>query len=174
LGRCDCVGSFAFVVAVTAIAAFLQIRHVRNSNEVTVNLRLGDRLESLDLAGAFTTIDPFLERLVTDPAFRFRLPQPGFMEEFANVAALLRFRVVSRNGSSSQSTRTTSRTSGTVSRYQSIFDVSRLARTSARHFEHLAMRAKDHIAIGKMDRFYGRLERDPRLATFVRPHADAT
>ncbi len=91
MGRCDCVGSFAFVVAVTAIAAFLQIRHVRNSNEVTVNLRLGDRLESLDLAGAFTTIDPFLERLVTDPAFRFRLPQPGFMEEFANVAALLRF-----------------------------------------------------------------------------------
>jgi hypothetical protein len=61
------------VVAVTAVAAFLPIRHVRNTNEITVYLRLSDRLESLGLAGAFTMIDPLLKRLATDPALRLRL-----------------------------------------------------------------------------------------------------
>jgi len=77
-------------IVATAIAAFLQIRHVRNTNEITVYLKLSDRLEALGAPGAFTAIDPFLDRLATDATLRLRLAQPGFVEEFVIIAAVLR------------------------------------------------------------------------------------
>jgi len=61
-----------------------------NTNEITVYLKLSDRLEALGAPGAFTAIDPFLDRLATDATLRLRLAQPGFVEEFVIIAAVLR------------------------------------------------------------------------------------
>ena len=77
------------MVAVTAVAAFLQIRQSGIRTKLPY-LRLSDRLESLGLAGAFTMIDPLLKRLATDPALRLRLAKPGFVEEIAIIESLLR------------------------------------------------------------------------------------
>jgi len=48
LGAAPASMASAIIVAITAIAAFLQIRHVRNANEIAVYLRLVDRLDSLE------------------------------------------------------------------------------------------------------------------------------
>ena len=63
----------ALVITVTAIAAFVQIRHARNANEITVYLRLVDRIDSLEAGETFARLDTFVESVRTDPAVRAAL-----------------------------------------------------------------------------------------------------
>jgi hypothetical protein len=52
----------AFVVAVAAIAALVQIRHARNANDITIYLRLLDRLDSPKTTAAFAAIERISEK----------------------------------------------------------------------------------------------------------------
>src|SRR5579864_8698906 len=55
------------IVAVAAIAALLQIRHIRNANEITVYLRLVERLDSPQSRAAFEALGQLLAGLENDP-----------------------------------------------------------------------------------------------------------
>ena len=163
----------AVVVAVTAIAAFAQIRQARNSNEITVYLRLVDRLDAIEARGAFAGLDELVTRVRTDATFRQRLQQPDVFEEIPEVAALIRFL---------EHLSTLVVTGGVTERlilaeYADNLDAfwDRLAEliylrreTAGPYFgaalEHVAMRARRYIANGEMARLYGRLDKDPRMA----------
>ena len=163
------------VVAVTAIAAFVQIRHVRNANEISVYLRLAERLDSLETGEAIAGIDALTERVRSDRAFRTRLTQPGYIDEFDNIESLLRFlehfsTLIITGGVSERLF-----LAEYADNIESIWD--RLAETiyirrvvggpyDCAAFEHLAMRAKRYLVTGGMSRLYGRLQRDPRMDAF--------
>lgn len=60
----------AFVVGAAAIAAVIQIRHIRNANEIAIYLRLADRLDSPMTSAAYAAIGPFLEKFRADESLR--------------------------------------------------------------------------------------------------------
>ena len=81
----------AFIVGVAAIAAMLQIRHIRNTNDITMYLHLMDRLENANAMAAFGSFQTFARQLQTDRSLRYRLAQPEQVPEFAEIETLLRF-----------------------------------------------------------------------------------
>jgi hypothetical protein len=82
----------ALIVAGTAVAAFRQLRHNRNANDIVVYLRLIDFMDSPETVATRQGLRAVAERFATDPAYRERLRDPGFFpEEFRSVGEMLRF-----------------------------------------------------------------------------------
>ena len=169
----------ALVVAITAIAAFVQIRHLRTTNDITVYLRLVDRLDSPAAQIAFESIDAFRERTANDPSFRLALTQRASpSEEFQEIGYLLRFfehlSTLGITGGVSEKLVLAEYADNIADIWERLAETVYLRRlASGPHtgaaFEHLAMRAKSYLENGEMDRLYGRLRRDPRMADFQPP-----
>jgi hypothetical protein len=162
----------ALIVGIAAIAALLQIRHIRNANEITVYLRLVERLDSPKSRSAFDGIAPLVTRLNTDPAMRARLASSERVPEYDEIIELIRFldnlTMIILTGGVKERLVLTEYADDIALMWNSLAEVIYLRRAAlgvrfGAALEHLAMRAKDHIASGEIDRFYGRLLRDPRF-----------
>ena len=167
----------ALVVAGTAVAAFRQLRHGRNANDIVVYLRLIDFMDDPRTVATRQTLRKVAERVAGDPAYVETLKDPGsFPAEFASVGEMLRFLehicVLVTKGGVAESL--------VLAEYADTFvemwDLCRpaiLLRREAlgpylgRAFEHLAMRAKRYIDSGAMDRDYRGLERDLRPFSII-------
>lgn len=168
----------AFIVAVTAIAAFRQLKHNRNANDIVVYLRLIDRLDSTETQEARASLVIVAEKLKNDPVYREALRDPKFRpEEFRRVGELLGYLehisvLITRGGVAE----------GLVlaeyaDTFLAIWEQVRPAVIQRRHaygphisraFEHLAMRSKRYIDSGQMDREYAALESDPTVLDLSR------
>jgi hypothetical protein len=158
----------AFIVAATALAAFLQLRHYRNANDIAVYLRVIDQMDSPEMMqarrrAATATSDPDYQRRLSNPA--------AHPDESTDLGPLLRFlehlSVLVVKGGVAESL--------ILAEYAEVFsglwDLLRpgiIARREAfgpytgRAFEHLAMRSRRYIESGAMQREYDALERDTR------------
>jgi hypothetical protein len=163
----------ALVIAVTAIAAFAQIRHIRTSNEITVFLRMIERTDSPEFAAAFAAIDPLRKKLTIDPDLRQRLATENDVEEFRSVGSLLQFMehlatlvVTGRMSEHLVLAEYADNISDLWDRLGEIIYLRRRVRGPyvGVAFEHLAMRAKHFISGGRMEQLYGRLQKDPQRA----------
>lgn len=168
----------AFIVGVAAIAAVLQIRHIRNANEIAIYLHLIDRLDSAQARLAFEVIEAFTAQLNTDATLRYRLAQPSHVPEFAEIESLLRFldnlTMLVIAGSITERLILAKYADEIVRMWDSLAEAVYLRRYGAGpHFisayEHVAMRARAYLRGGDIDRFYGRLQRDPRMAHVAAP-----
>jgi hypothetical protein len=162
----------ALIVGGTAIAAFRQLRHGRNANDIVVYLRLIDFMDDPRTVATRQTLRKVAERVANDPVYLQTLRDPqSFPEEFTSVGEMLRFLehicVLVTKGGVAESL--------VLAEYADTFvemwDLCRpsiLLRREAlspylgRAFEHLAMRARRYIESGAMARDYNGLERDPR------------
>jgi hypothetical protein len=158
----------ALIVAVTAVAAFLQLRHYRNANDIVVYLRVIDQMDSPEMMEARKRA----AAAASDPEYQARRLNPAaFPEESTSLAPLVRFlehlSVLVVKGGVAESL--------ILAEYAEVFsslwDLLRdgiIARRVAygphtgRAFEHLAMRSRRYIESGKMQREYDALERDTR------------
>jgi hypothetical protein len=166
----------AVVVAITAVAAFAQIRHVRNANDITVYLRLVDRLDSPEAQAAFALIDPFLERLKNDADLRARIAAPGPVPEFGQIASLVSFlehlSTLILLGGMSERLVLAEYADNIEHTWDRLAESIYLRRRAINRpyiavaFENLAMRSKAFLAEGEMERLYSKLQRDPRMANF--------
>ncbi|MGR4064441.1 MAG: hypothetical protein ACLQPV_03230 [Vulcanimicrobiaceae bacterium] len=162
----------ALVVALTAIAAFRQLRHYRNANDIAVYLRLIERMDSPELLEGRSALRVVSEKVATDPEYLRRLADPAFVpEEFKTVGPMLRFLehisvLVTKGGVAEQLV-----LAEYADNFVAMWERGRpaiLQRRRAfgphtgRAFEHLAMRAKRYIDGGAMEREYAALERDTR------------
>ena len=162
----------AFVVGVAAIAALLQIRHIRNANEITIYLHLADRLESANAHEAFGSYMEFAALLASDRTLRDRMAQPPPVPEFQQIETLLRFldtlTMLMLTGSMTERLIVMKFGDEIVRLWDTLAEAVYLRRNGVPHFasnwEHLAMRAKANLESGEIDRFYGALLRDPRMA----------
>ena len=162
----------AVIIGGTAVAAFLQLRHGRNANDIVVYLRLIDFMDSAEIVTARLSLRSVSELVASDPAFRETLRDPGsFPDAFAKAGQMLRYlehvSVLVTKGGVAESL--------VLAEYADTFvDIWELLRPSielrrealgpyvGRAFEHLAMRAKKYIDSGAMARDYTVLERDTR------------
>jgi len=160
------------IVGIATIAAVVQIRHIRNANDITIYLRLVERLDSAESRAAFAALLPFTERLKTDAELRSRLEQPQVVPEFDHIEALVRFldtlTMLILAGRVKEELTLAEYADDIVRVWDQLAEAIRLRRRGAgQHFgaafEHLAMRAKSYLESGEMNRFYDRLLRDPRL-----------
>jgi hypothetical protein len=161
------------IVAVAAIAALLQIRHIRNANEITVYLRLVERLDSLQTRAAFEGMRPLMTRLASDPELHARVASAEQVPEFEEIVQLVRFldnlTMLILEGGVAERLILAEYADDIVRLWDNVREVIQMRRGALGvHFgaayEHLAMRAKAYRASGKMDLFYDRLLRDPRLS----------
>ena len=173
----------ATVVAITAIAAFLQIRHVRNSNEISVFLKLVERLDSLEAEATFATVEAFAERVRIDVKLRNELARARRVDEFRDIATLLQFMehvsTLIVTGHLTERLVLAEYADNIDSLWDSLAETIYLRRAVGgpfvgAAFEHLAMRAKRFLESGEMDRLYGRMFKDPRMAAFQVPAAAST
>lgn len=58
------------IVAATAIAGLIQLRHLRAANQIHALLAVGEKLDSREFADAMTTMNAGLEAALADPEFR--------------------------------------------------------------------------------------------------------
>lgn len=70
------IGTFV-VIAVTAIAAVVQLRHIRSANQLTGALHITERFRSEEIQGATRFIYDQLPARLRDPAYRAELMFPG-------------------------------------------------------------------------------------------------
>ncbi len=163
----------ALVVGIAAIAALLQIRHMSNANDLAIYLRLVERLDSPKSRAAFAAMIPLTERLKTDAALRSRLEEPAAVPEFDEIESLVRFldtlTMLILAGRVREELILAEYADDIVRTWNLLAEPIALRRRGAgarlgAAFEHLAMRAKAYVASGAMDRFYGRLLRDPRTS----------
>ena len=168
----------AFIVGVAAIAAVLQIRHIRNANEISIYLHLLDRLDTAQALVAFDVIEAFAAQIRTDDALRYRLAQPTRVPEFTEIERLLRFldnlTMLIVTGSISERLILAQYADEIVRMWDSLAEAVYLRRYGAgphfvSAFEHLAMRAKTSLQRGNIERLYGHLQRDPRMASVAKP-----
>ncbi len=160
------------VIAITAIAAFRQLRHYRNANDIVVYLRLIEQMDSPEMQEGRRSLRLVAEKIATDPQYRARLQDPTYVPtEFESVGPLLRFLehiavLVTKGGVAEEIV---------IAEYADTFvSMWELARPAVlqrrvafgpytgRAFEHLAMRSKRYIDSGAMAREYDALERDTR------------
>jgi hypothetical protein len=162
----------ALIIAVTAIVAFLQLRHFRNANEIIVYLRLVDQMDSPEMQAGRQSVTAVAAKLASDPEYLERLADPTFIpDDFRNVGALLRTLehlsvLVTKGGIAEDLV-----LAEYADTFVAIWDHLRPAILqrrkgfgphTGRAFEHLAMRARRYIDSGEMQREYDALERDPR------------
>ena len=162
----------AFVVALAAVAAFLQLRHVRNANDIVVYLRLIDRMDSPEALSARNSLGSMRARFDSDSGYREQMTDPAFIpEEFANIGDLLRFlehiAVLVTKGGVAESLLLAEYADVFVEIWDQLHPIIIQRRIAygpytGRAFEHLAMRAKHYIDSGEMEREYDLLLRDKR------------
>ncbi|MBV9333449.1 MAG: hypothetical protein JO146_05535 [Candidatus Eremiobacteraeota bacterium] len=77
------------IVAVAAVAALVQMRHLRAGNQIAALLSVGEKLDSRDFTDAVVTMNSGLEAALADPEFRAyeiairrRLPTPAVDKRF--------------------------------------------------------------------------------------------
>ncbi len=80
------------IVAATAIAALIQLRHLRAANQINALLAIGEKLNSPEFTDAITTVSAGLETALADPEFRNyeiairrRMPPPMIEKRYADV-----------------------------------------------------------------------------------------
>jgi hypothetical protein len=169
----------AFIVGIAATAALLQIRHVRNANDITTYLHLVDRLESANAMQAFRSYQNLARQLQTDRSLRYRMAQPEHVPEFDEIESLLRFldslTMLIITGSIAERLVLYKYAPEIVNLWDPLAEAIYLRRFAvpnfASTFEDLAMRSKAYIASGEIDRFYGRMHRDPRMSGMTAPDA---
>jgi hypothetical protein len=167
----------AFVVGVAAIAALLQMRHIRIANDIAMYLHLVDRLESANAIAAFGSVEDFARQLQSDASLRYRLTQPQPVPEFREIETLLRFldnlTMLILTKSVTEQLVLMKYADEIVRLWDTVAEGVYLRRFGFPHFasayEHLAMRAKGCLAAGEIDRFYGRLQQDPRMTGVTAP-----
>jgi hypothetical protein len=69
LNTCASLATVAIVLA-TAIAAIIQLRHLRISNQITALLSIGERFDAPAYVDAYLLVDRKLESALEDPSFR--------------------------------------------------------------------------------------------------------
>jgi len=162
----------ALIILGTAIAAFAQLRHGRNANDIVVYLRLVDFMDAPATFAARQNMYTLTARLAADPEYAIKLRDHTFApDDTRNIGEMIRFlehisTLVYKGGVAE---------SLVLAEYADTFvDMWEALRpwvAERRHafgpysgsaFEHLAMRAKHYIESGQMDRDYSTLERDPR------------
>jgi hypothetical protein len=163
------------IIAGTAVAAFLQLRHGRNANDIVVYLRLIDFMDSTVATNARLSLKTIAEKIATDPEYRENLKDPAvFPEEFRSVGELLRFLehicVLITKGGVAESLVLAEYADTFVAMWELMRPAIELRREAfgpytGRAFEHLAMRAKRYIDSGAWDTEYAALERDTRDLT---------
>jgi hypothetical protein len=161
----------ALIIAVTAIAAFRQLRQVRNANDIVVYLRLIDAMDSPDMLAARRDVTAVAAKL-SDTEFRAKLADPAFVpEDFPTIGPLLRFlehmSVLVSKGGIAESLVLAEYADTFLAIWEQLRPMIEQRRIAfgphtGRAFEHLAMRSKRYIDSGQMDREYAALERDER------------
>jgi hypothetical protein len=164
----------ALVVAITAVAAFAQLRHYRNANDIVVYLRLIDMMDSPAMLDARNSLSVIAAKVEADPAYRESLRDPAFSPpEFRDVGVLLRFLehisvLITKGGVAEPLV-----LAEYADNFAAIWEQMRPAIVerrfafgphTGRAFEHLAMRARRYIDSGEMEREYAALESDPAIA----------
>ena len=162
----------ALIITLTAVVAIRQLRHNRNANDIAVYLHMIERLDSPELMEGRNSIAIVRERMESDPNYLTRLEDPTFVpEEFRNLGQLLRFlehiSVLVVKGGVAESLVLAEYADNMVSMWEAMRPAILRRRIAygphtGRAFEHLAMRAKEYIDSGEMEREYAALERDPR------------
>jgi hypothetical protein len=79
------IGTF-FVIAATAVAAIIQLRHLRSSNQITAITGVQDTIESAEFAAARRFIQNELPRLMKDPQFASQLENRVLRDELQSVS----------------------------------------------------------------------------------------
>jgi hypothetical protein len=69
-------GTF-FVIAATAIAAIVQLRHARSSNQIAAFNELRETVQKSDFQVAEQFVQTQLSAMLEDPAFRYQLDHPS-------------------------------------------------------------------------------------------------
>jgi hypothetical protein len=164
----------ALIVAGTAVAAFRQLRHNRNANDIVVYLRLIDFMDSPEALQARRAMADIAAKVATDPAFRESLAKADYFPgEFAPIGRMLQFlehiSVLVTKGGVAESLVLAEYADNFVQMWELLRPAIHLRRIAfgnytSRAFEHLAMRAKHYIDSGAMERDYAALESDPREA----------
>jgi hypothetical protein len=165
----------ALIVAGTAVAAFRQLRHNRNANDIVVYLRLIDTMDSPPMLEARAACATVAQKVNSDPDYRRRLTDPTFVpDEFRGIGMLLRFLehisvLISKGGIAESLV-----LAEYADNFVTMWDQMRLAIVqrrvafgphTGRAFEHLAMRSRRYIDSGEMAREYAALARDPAIAS---------
>jgi hypothetical protein len=163
----------AFIVVTTAIAAFRQLRHNRNANDIVVYLRLVDTMDAPAMLEARSSLALVAKRVESDPGYREQLRDRSFRpEEFSGVASLLGFlehiSVLITKGGVAEGLVLAEYADTFVAIWDQMRPAIRERRVAfgphtGRAFEHLAMRSRRYIESGQMEREYAALERDPAL-----------
>jgi len=163
----------ALIIAVTAVAAFLQLRHYRNANDIVVYLRLIEQMDALDIFETISQLEAISRRVADDPAYYERLSDPEVddPEELRGARKLFgfleRLSVLVYKGDIAESLVLAEYADTFVTLWElgrPVFVQRRIAYSPhlMRAFEHLAMRAKAYIDSGQMAREYDALGRDTR------------
>ena len=84
------LGTFV-VIAASAIAALLQLRHTRGSNQIVALTECREKLESADFQDARRFVQVALPELLEDPAMQEALRLPTLPEEFRPVIYVANF-----------------------------------------------------------------------------------
>jgi hypothetical protein len=94
------------VIAASAIAALLQLRHTRGSNQIVALTECRERLESDEFQNARQFVSKELPELIKDPELMKRLEEPSFPSElrpagnvanfFESMGAFVRFNIIDR------------------------------------------------------------------------------
>ena len=84
------VGTFV-VIAASAIAALIQLRHVRTSNQIALMTKLHDTLQTPDFLAARRFVAYELTSMLEDPVVREQLRHPPFEGRMAAVGLLGNF-----------------------------------------------------------------------------------
>jgi len=162
----------ALVITITAVAAFLQLRHYRNANEIIVYLRLIDQMDSPELQAGRTSVRAMAEKIAADPEYLARLADPTFIpDDFRNIGIMLRalehISVLVTRGGIAENLVLAEYADVFIAMWDSLRPAIVQRRKAfgphtGRAFEHLAMRSRRYIDSGRMQREYDALERDPR------------
>ncbi len=150
----------------------MQIRHIRNANDIAVYLRLADRLDSPQSLAAFAAIEPFTARVASDPDLRTRLAGSTYVPEFAEIEALLmyleHFSTLLITGNMNEDLILAEYANNINRMWDDLRETIYLRRSAGIHFrgiafENLAMRARAYRDSGRMQRHDAKLLRDPRM-----------
>lgn len=100
------LGTFV-VIAASAVAALLQLRHMRGSNQIIALTECRETLESDAFQEARAFVATELQQLLKNPETRDKLSQPVFPRElrpagnvanfFESMGAFVRFNIIDRN-----------------------------------------------------------------------------
>jgi hypothetical protein len=99
------LGTFV-VIAASAVAALVQLRHTRGSNQIIALTECRETLESQQFQDALQFVAKILPELMNDPSIQEKLAQPLFPDElrlagnvanfFESMGAFVRFNIIDR------------------------------------------------------------------------------